>query len=90
MKESLARVLYEYHCQCRILRFEERARECILMAMANLLSGQPKRKQHVRSLRVRHDVYKCVESSGYDPKPGDLGVGRLKRGESYVEDRKRY
>lgn len=82
-------MLYEYHCQCRILRFEERARECILVAMANLLSGQPKRKQHVRSLRAMHDVYKCVESLGYDPKPGDLGVGRLKRGESYVEDRKR-
>ena len=39
---------------------------------------------------VRSDVYKCVESLGYDPKPGDLGVGRLKRGESYVEDRKRF
>jgi hypothetical protein len=40
--------------------------------------------------KMRHDVYKCVESPGHDPKPGDLGVGRLKRGESYVEDRKRY
>ena len=90
MKETFARMLYECHCQCRILRFEERARECILVAMANLLLGQPKRKQHVRSPRARHDVYKCVESLGYDPKPGDLGVGRLKRGESYVEDRKRY
>lgn len=89
MKEPSARMLYEYHCQCRILRFEERAREFISVAMANLLSGQPKRKQHVRNLQVRHDVYKCVESLGHDPKPGDLGVGRLKRGESYVEDRKR-
>ena len=61
-----------------------------MVAMANLIFGQPKRKQHVRSRKVRHDVYKCVESPGYDPKPGDLGVGRLKRGESYVEDRKRY
>ncbi len=60
------------------------------MAMANLLRGKPERKQHARNLRVRRDVYKCVESLGYDPKPGDLGVGRLKRGESYVEDRKRY
>lgn len=42
------------------------------------------------TLVVRRDVYKCVESLSYDPKPGDLGVGRLKRGESYVEDRKRY
>ena len=39
---------------------------------------------------VRCGVYKCAESLGYDPKPGDLDVGRLKRGESYVEDRKRY
>ena len=37
----------------------------------------------------RRDVYKCVESSVCDPKPGDLGVGRLKRGESRVEDRLR-
>ena len=49
MKEAFARMLYECHCQCRILRFEERARECILVAMANLLLGQPKRKQHVRN-----------------------------------------
>lgn len=65
-----------------------------MVARANLLFGKPKRKQHVRNLflrkMMRHDVYKCVESPGYDPKPGDLGVGRLKRGESYVEDRKRY
>lgn len=90
MKEISARILYECYCQCRILRFEERARECVLVARANLILGKPKRKQHVRNLRVRHDVYKCVESLGHDPKPGDLGVGRLKRGESYVEDRKRY
>ena len=35
----------------------------------------------------RRDVYKCVQSPGCDPKPGALGVGRLKRGESCVEDR---
>ena len=60
------------------------------MAMANLILGKPKRKQHARSLRARCGVYKCAESLRYDPKPGDLGVGRSKRGESYVEDRKRY
>ena len=49
MKEAFARMLYECHCQCCILRFEERARECILVAMANLIFGQPKRKQHVRN-----------------------------------------
>lgn len=57
--------------------------------MANHVNGKPERKQHARNHSVRRGVYKCVESLGYDPKPGDLGVGRLKRGESYVEDRKR-
>ena len=36
---------------------------------------------------MRRDVFKCVKSLVCDPKPGDLGVGRLKRGESRVEDR---
>lgn len=39
MKEISARILYECYCQCRILRFEERARECILVARANLYMG---------------------------------------------------
>ncbi|MDF2955453.1 MAG: hypothetical protein OD815_001069 [Candidatus Alkanophagales archaeon MCA70_species_2] len=29
----------------------------------------------------------CVESLGHDPKPGDLGGGRVKRRESAVEAR---
>lgn len=36
---------------------------------------------------MRRDVCKCVKSLVCDPKPGDLGVGRSKRGESRVEDR---
>ena len=60
------------------------------MAMANFIIRKPKRKQHARSRKTRSGVYKCAESLGYDPKPGDLGVGRLMRGESFVEDRKRY
>ena len=36
---------------------------------------------------MRGGVFKCAESLGCDPKPGDLDVGRLKRNESYVEDR---
>ena len=36
---------------------------------------------------MRSCLYKWVESLGCDPKPGDLDVGRLKRNESYVEDR---
>jgi hypothetical protein len=36
---------------------------------------------------MRRDVYKCVKSLVCDPKPGDLDVGRSKRGESRVEDR---
>ncbi len=35
----------------------------------------------------RRDVCKCVKSLVCDPKPGDLDVGRSKRGESCVEDR---
>lgn len=60
--------------------------------MANFIIRKPKRKQQARNplIWVRCGVYKCVESLRYDPKPGDLDVGRLKRGESYVEDRKRY
>lgn len=89
MKETVARLQYGYHCQCHILRFEERARECIQMAMANR-KGSRSKSNMLATPVVRSDVYKCVESLEYDPKPGDLGVGRLKRGESYVEDRKRY
>lgn len=36
---------------------------------------------------MRRDVFKCVKSLVCDPKPGDLDVGRSKRGESCVEDR---
>lgn len=36
MKETNASLLYECVCQCYILRFEERAKEFILMAKANL------------------------------------------------------
>ncbi len=36
---------------------------------------------------MRRDVCKCVKSFVCDPKPGDLDVGRSKRGESCVEDR---
>lgn len=36
---------------------------------------------------MRRDVFKCVKSLVCDPKPGDLGVGRSKRGENRVEDR---
>ena len=34
---------------------------------------------------VRAAVPKGGESTGYDPKPGDLRVGKVKRGESHVE-----
>lgn len=50
MKEAVARLQYELWCQCCILRFEERARECIPVAKANpRLWGEPKRKQQARS-----------------------------------------
>ena len=53
---------------------------------ANFLTEEAVAKA-TRVQEMRRDVYKCVKSLVCDPKPGDLGVGRLKRGESRVEDR---
>ena len=49
--------------------------------------GKPTWPQGVALPRPRAAVFKCGESNGHDPKPGDLRVGRAKRGESYVEAR---
>ncbi len=37
------------------------------------------------ALCVRVTVFKRGESDGHDPKPDDLGVGKVKRTERYVE-----
>ncbi len=39
------------------------------------------------ALCVRAAVFKGGESIGHNPKPGDLGVGRVKRAERHVEAR---
>ncbi len=39
------------------------------------------------ALCVRAAVFKRGESIGHDPKPDDLGVGRVKRAERHVEAR---
>ena len=39
------------------------------------------------ALCARAAVFKRGESNGYDPKPGDLGASKVKRGESHVEAR---
>ncbi len=85
MKETLARVWYESYCQCLVVRFEERAKECNKVARLTIIWGVEAKA--TCSQAMRSDVYKCVESLDCDPKPGDLDVGRLKRNESYVEDR---
>jgi hypothetical protein len=36
-------------------------------------------------LCTRAAVFKRGESNGHDPKPGDLSMDKVKRGESYVE-----
>ena len=36
-------------------------------------------------LCTRAAVFKGGESIGHNPKPGDLRVGKVKRGESHVE-----
>ncbi len=84
-KEPPARVLYERVCQCLVVRFEERAKEC--NKVARLTKIWEAEAKATSSQAMRSDVYKCVESLDCDPKPGDLDVGRLKRNESYVEDR---
>lgn len=87
LKEATARLLYEGGCQCLVVRFEERAKECSKVARLTIIWGVEAKATSPQPARVRGDVYKCVESLGCDPKPGDLDVGRLKRNESYVEDR---
>ena len=47
-------------------------------------AGKPTRPQSDFG-RARAAVFKGGESNGYDPKPGDLRVGKVKRGESHVE-----
>ena len=56
-KEDVARRLYEHRRQCSVLRFEERAREFILLAKVNP-KGKPKGNQQVRSSNVWDDVLK--------------------------------
>ena len=51
------------------------------------MGSQSESDKPATSKEVRGDLFKWVESLGCDPKPGDLDVGRLKRNESYVEDR---
>lgn len=56
---------------------------------ANPAVGKPKRKQQARKAAyvAPGAAWVRAESLGHDPEPGDLGLGRLKRNESYVEDR---
>lgn len=58
------------------------------VARLTVLSGEPKRKQHVRSF-ARDAVLTCGKSRMYDPKPVDLALDRVKRSESCVEARQR-
>jgi len=51
------------------------------VAMANLVMGGAGAKATCTQTLFKGRV----ESLGYDPNPSDLGVGRLKRGESYVD-----
>jgi hypothetical protein len=84
-KEATARLLYEWVCQCLVVRFEERAKECSKVARLTKIWEAEAKATSTQATRC--DLYKWVESLGCDPKPGDLDVGRLKRNESYVEDR---
>ena len=56
------------------------------MASLTRASGKAQGNRYGRSI-ARATVCKRGESSGYDPKPGDLYASRVKRGESHVEAR---
>lgn len=88
MKETLARVLYELWCQCPVVRFEERAKEWGPMArLTQKWGSRSESNKPATSAMGRGAAWVRAESLGHDPEPGDLGLGRLKRNESYVEDR---
>jgi hypothetical protein len=79
--------MYEGWCQCFVVRFEERAKEWGPMARLTLIGEAVAKATSPQLLRKRGAAWVRAESLGHDPEPGDLGVGRLKRNESYVEDR---
>lgn len=70
----------------RVVRFEKRPRECTYMASLTREPGKAQGNRYGRSI-ARATVFKRGEPRGYDPKPGDLYTGRVKRGESHVEAR---
>lgn len=84
-KETIARLVYESGCQCPVVRFEERAKEWGPMARLTHYWGS--RSESNKPAVFRGAAWVRAESLGHDPEPGDLGVGRSKRNESYVEDR---
>lgn len=76
--------------QCHIIRFEKRGREYISVARLTTISvGSHSESKKPAALCVRGRVLTCVKSPRYYPKLVDPGLGRLKRRESSVEDRKR-
>ena len=85
LKEPIARLWYEACRQCPVVRFEERAKEW--GPMARLTHTEEAAAKATSPQLRRGAAWVRAESLGHDPEPGDLGVGRSKRNESYVEDR---
>lgn len=71
-----------------VIRFEKRGRECTAVARLSRLRDGVVAKARSPQFTRGH-VLTRVKSPQYDPKPVDPGLGRLKRSESCVEDRKR-
>ena len=66
-------------CRGRAVRFEKRAGECTGVASLRGSTPEAQGNRHARSpLRARGGVLMGPESHPYDPKPGDLGRGRVK------------
>ena len=60
VKEAVARLLYEPDCQCLVVRFEERAKECSKVARLTITWGVEAKAKSPQAMRGC--VYKCAES----------------------------
>jgi hypothetical protein len=76
VKEPVARRYYGHACQGRNVRFEERAREFILLAKVNP-KGKPQGNQQVRSSNVWDDVLKVRGVSRIRPEAGRSMRGQV-------------
>ena len=64
MKESVVRHEYGSDCRRHNVRFEERAREFILLATVNFYERSQRETNKSAAVRSGTTYYQCVESAG--------------------------